>query len=465
MIRRFSLSHALFLRASDVIVVIVGLALASLIRINVEIGMPGIDAAFGTPPLLFVIASALWLVAFQLLGVYNPAHSAWLAQEIQWVVLGHAVACLLFFGALYVTYRDYSRLQALYTVVLVLVGMVGYRVAVRLAYKITGRNVGQRRNVVIVGTDENAQRIAKTVQDYAWTGLHLLGCLKYQSNESALDSLTILGVVDDLPALVAKHSVNEVIFVLKSPGDASVTRMSRMLDALQYHATNVRIAPDYSDLAYFRVTTENFGGIPLLGLREAVLSPGQRLSKRLFDVAFSALALVFCWPLFLGIALAIRLESRGPVIFRQQRIGEFGRPFTMLKFRTMVEDAEQKQDKNTVDHKQSSDPRVTRVGQFLRRTSLDELPQVVNIFRGEMSLVGPRPEMPWLVEKYEPWQRKRFEVPQGLTGWWQINGRADRPMYLNTEDDLFYIRNYSLWLDMQIILRTLLVVITGRGAY
>jgi len=137
----------------------------------------------------------------------------------------------------------------------------------------------------------------------------------------------------------------------------------------------------------------------------------------------------------------------------------------MYKFRSMVVGADRLQDKNDVDHKKSDDPRVTRVGRFIRKTSLDELPQFWNILCGDMSLVGPRPEMPWLVEKYNPWQRKRFEVPQGLTGWWQVTGRADKPMYLNTEDDLFYIRNYSLWLDLQIVFRTMLVIFTGRGAF
>jgi lipopolysaccharide/colanic/teichoic acid biosynthesis glycosyltransferase len=144
----------------------------------------------------------------------------------------------------------------------------------------------------------------------------------------------------------------------------------------------------------------------------------------------------------------------------------------MYKFRTMRLGAEAQQDQVTklddegqVVYKNEDDPRVTRIGHWLRRTSLDEIPQLFNILRGEMSLVGPRPEMPWLVEKYEPWQRKRFEVPQGLTGWWQVNGRADKPMYLNTEDDLYYIRNYSVWMDIKILWMTFQSVVMRRGAY
>ena len=168
----------------------------------------------------------------------------------------------------------------------------------------------------------------------------------------------------------------------------------------------------------------------------------------------------------------IYLEDGVPVMIRQKRVGENGRVFGMLKFRTMIKNAEQLQshverrdaDGNLI-HKTKEDPRVTRVGRLLRRFSLDELPQLFNILAGTMSLVGPRPEMPYLVDKYQPWQRKRFAVPPGLTGWWQVSGRSDKPMHLHTEDDLYYIQNYSIWLDLQIIVRTIWVVLIGKGSY
>jgi len=172
------------------------------------------------------------------------------------------------------------------------------------------------------------------------------------------------------------------------------------------------------------------------------------------------------------IAIAIRLDSPGPILFKQERIGENGRPFTMYKFRSMYVDAEERlkevirRDENgNVLYKTPNDPRVTRVGRFIRRTSLDELPQLFNVLKGDMSLVGPRPELPWLVEKYENWQRKRFAVPQGITGWWQVNGRSDKPMHLSTEDDLYYIQNYSILLDIIILWKTLTAVLKRRGAF
>jgi lipopolysaccharide/colanic/teichoic acid biosynthesis glycosyltransferase len=172
------------------------------------------------------------------------------------------------------------------------------------------------------------------------------------------------------------------------------------------------------------------------------------------------------------IAILIKLESPGPVFFKQERVGEHGKPFKMIKFRSMYQDADRRwqevarrDEQGRLLHKPTRDPRITPLGQKLRRTSLDELPQLFNVLLGEMSLVGPRPEMPYIVAEYESWQWQRFRVPPGMTGWWQINGRSDKPMHLHTEEDLYYVQNYSFWLDIQIILKTIVVVLRGQGAY
>jgi exopolysaccharide biosynthesis polyprenyl glycosylphosphotransferase len=225
-------------------------------------------------------------------------------------------------------------------------------------------------------------------------------------------------------------------------------------------------------LVFLRSAVENFGGMPLVTLKEPALDPLQRLTKRIFDICVGVVMLIIALPVMSILAVAIKLDSSGPIIFRQERIGENGRIFKMYKFRSMVKDAETRQQEviqttadNKIIHKSDNDPRITRIGHFLRRTSLDELPQLFNILKGDMSLVGPRPELPWLVDKYESWQRKRFEVPQGLTGWWQVNGRSDKPMHLHTEDDLYYIKHYSLWFDLEILWRTVITVINRRGAF
>lgn len=196
------------------------------------------------------------------------------------------------------------------------------------------------------------------------------------------------------------------------------------------------------------------------------------MSKRVFDLVFGFVALVIALPLMALSALMIYLEDGFPIIFRQTRVGRNECLFVIYKFRTMIRNAEQFQkhvgqqdSQGKFIPKTKDDPRITRIGRFLRRFSLDELPQLFNVLAGTMSLVGPRPEVPSVVEFYEPWQHKRFAVLPGMTGWWQINGRSDKPMHLHTEDDLYYIQNRSIWLDLQIILRTIWVVIIGKGAY
>ena len=264
-------------------------------------------------------------------------------------------------------------------------------------------------------------------------------------------------------------------------------RILSLASTLEPLQVQVSLVPDVLDLAWFGTYVSELGGVPILRLRESPLCGPARIIKRLADIFLSIFVLVVVMPLMAVVALMIKVDSPGPIIIRQKRIGENARPFNMLKFRTMYADidvnASFKNNKvkdggmlsvSQADsislpmpalHKRPDDPRVTHVGKLLRRYSVDELPQLINVLTGEMSLVGPRPELPWLVDRYEPWQRHRFAVPPGMTGWWQVHGRSDRPMHLNIEDDLYYIRNYSLWLDILILLRTIPSVLSGKGAY
>lgn len=194
------------------------------------------------------------------------------------------------------------------------------------------------------------------------------------------------------------------------------------------------------------------------------------LFKRATDITCAAVLLLVLAPVLLLAALAVALDTRGPIIYRQARIGRFGEPFTIFKFRTMthnpsgalvlLRDAD-----GTLRHKVRHDPRITRTGKWLRRLSIDELPQLVNILLGHMSLVGPRPELPQIVASYETWQHQRHLVRPGLTGWWQVSGRSDRPMHEHTELDVYYVENLSFWMDMRIVARTIRVVLSGLGAF
>jgi exopolysaccharide biosynthesis polyprenyl glycosylphosphotransferase len=277
----------------------------------------------------------------------------------------------------------------------------------------------------------------------------------------------VLGPLAEVRRMVQEEAIDEVV-VTPEAGDRLRWLVGELLD-LPVH---VRVVPECFTLALDRPRIEDFAGVPMVDLRAGPLSDTQRLVKRLLDLALGSLLLVVALPVMGIIALAIKLDSPGPVLLRQPRVGENGRLFTMYKFRSMVQNAEALQALVTTRdaqgrliHKRPDDPRVTRVGRFLRRTSLDELPQLFNVLKGEMSLVGPRPELPWIVAQYEPWQRRRLVVPQGLTGWWQVNGRGEKLMHLHTDADLYYITNYSLWLDLRILWKTVWVVLQGKGAY
>ena len=185
------------------------------------------------------------------------------------------------------------------------------------------------------------------------------------------------------------------------------------------------------------------------------------MMKRALDFMISLGALVVLSPILLVVAVLVRATSPGPALHWSHRIGRDNRPFEMPKFRTMRIDTPQLPTHLLTDGRKW----LTPIGSFLRRSSLDELPQLWSVLTGTMSLVGPRPELPYLVEKYDTWQRKRFAVPPGMTGWWQVNGRSERMMHLHTEDDLYYVNNYSIWLDIQILIRTIWTVLLGKGAY
>ncbi len=281
--------------------------------------------------------------------------------------------------------------------------------------------------------------------------------------------MPVLGTLDEIAELVEHHHVAEVIVALPA---REHERMRRIVQELAPLPVRIRIVPDVLELVTARAQVEDLNGIPLIGIRDPAITGFDRVVKRVFDIVLASIALVVLAPVMLAIALAVKLDSRGSVLFAQRRVGENGKLFLMYKFRTMVENAEQQIEEALNRgarleevYKPRHDPRVTRVGRILRRTSLDELPNLFNVLKGEMSLVGPRPEVPWVVERYEPWQRKRLAVMPGMTGGWQINGRSDLPLHLNVEYDLYYIQNYSPLLDLLILCKTIWVVLRGKGAY
>ncbi|WP_420630007.1 sugar transferase [Candidatus Leptofilum sp.] len=470
MLRRFSVNFAIFSMVLDACLTFLALHLAVVIR-------PYLPAFPYLVPVeqitlsqtLYIIVPTVWVLTFLLSSVYDPKRIYKITDEVQTIVIAQAIASMIFAGILYLGFRDFSRWLFATFVVIDIALVVGWRVLMRLSFHIW-RSPARERRVLIVGAGNTGRSVGKMMQSYDWAGLNLVGYLDDDTYKRK-ENLNILGTVADIRPVVEKHRIQDVVVALPQRAYGQINKLTITLHDLPVH---VRVVPDYFSLALYRASVDDFGGIPMINLRDPALNEVQRLVKRIFDLVVGSTTMLCLLPILMLISILIRLDSKGPIIFRQKRVGENGRIFRMFKFRTMVPDADSHREEITeinptngriLFKKRPDDPRITRVGRFLRRTSLDELPQLLNVLLGDMSLVGPRPELPWLVDQYEPWQRKRFAVPQGMTGWWQVNGRSDKPLHLHTEDDLYYVQNYSIWMDIYILLKTPWVVLRGKGAY
>lgn len=467
--RQYSTNYILFLLFTDVLLSLAALSLASQARYHIPWGVRLSPTFVHISLPVYIIVAFLWPILFGLVGVYDARRTWHVTGEIQSIITGVSLASIVLAGVLYLSYRDIPRRLFIYFAFFDLALLVIFRLALRTI----SRRVGYRHacRVLIVGAGKVGQEVAGRIQELGWNGYYLAGFADDDPAKQGqkLAGAPVLGTVGDVTRLVQDHQIDEVIFALPLRAHQFIEDLVLALQALP---VQVCVVPDLMDLALHRATIEDLNGIPLIGLRDPAISGYSRVFKRALDLVIASVMLLFCTPLMLVIAIAIRLDSAGPAIFKQQRVGENGRLFWIYKFRSMYADAEERlaevirqDDNGQITYKRPDDPRVTRVGRFLRRTSLDELPQIFNVIKGEMSLVGPRPELPWLVEQYEAWQRKRFAVPPGITGWWQVTGRSDRAMHLHTEDDLYYIQHYSPLLDLHILWKTIGAILRGRGAY
>jgi exopolysaccharide biosynthesis polyprenyl glycosylphosphotransferase len=414
------------------------------------------------------VVALLWTPVFQILGVYEPQGAMSISTHLRRLTGALLVAVLVLSGVLYFSFRNVSRLLVVYFAVFDWALLALLRVAGVTALHLLRRQM-RSGQALIVGAGEPGVTVAAAIARDLEPVLTVFGFVDDELPADALTGLPVLGRVADTARLVREHGCDEVIIALPL---SHYDQIERVVYDLQTLPVRVRVVPDLLKLALVRANVEMLGPVPLIGVREPVIDGANWAIKRASDVVLSGLGLAILWPVMLAIAIAIKLDSPGPVIYRQRRVGENCKEFWVRKFRTMIEGADQLTESvATTDeqgrriYKRRDDPRITRVGKFLRRTSLDELPQFLNVLRGEMSLVGPRPEQVFITEGYEPWQRQRFSVPPGITGWWQVSGRSDLPMHLNTQYDLYYIRNYSLWLDLKILWKTLGVFVRGRGAY
>jgi len=363
----------------------------------------------------------------------------------------HVEASRLFFGAFYAT---------------ALVLLAGSRFMLRAAVHRARRGGLNSRVFAVVGSGDLADDVVSTVADHPEWGLVFAGHIVEEGASMAPEKL--LGTVPQIGQILDDNVIDEVIFAL--PRD----RLASAQDAFrncQERGASARVCLDLFELDGARAVLGDLDGLPMLSFSRAPSEGVALLLKRAFDVVSSVAALVLFSPVILATAIAVRLESPGPVLFRQVRVGKNGRPFRMFKFRSMRMDAEDRLEALRLQNEASgpvfkmrNDPRITRVGGFIRRYSIDELPQFLNVLSGEMSVVGPRPPVPAEVRQYERWQRRRLSVKPGITCTWQVSGRSDVSFDRWMELDLAYIDSWSFWQDVRICFETIPAVVTSRGA-
>lgn len=453
-------------RLTDVLIVWAGLALAYAVKEGFNLGVPTEPLTTQVVLHTFVVLAVIWIAAASAMEVYTFKRP--LFSEIVLLITTLAIT-IAFFN----TYVYFSRMFVFPRYAMVLYAVIGSALlATSRGLKHTGQRALHRRGyglrkVLIVGTSLAAQRLARSFRKNHALGYRFLGFIGERPGENGHQ----IGTLDQLERIVDETEPDEIIIAL--PGHQH-ERILEISQRCQDRELRLRIVPDLFDVVMIRATLTEIDDIPLIGLRDPVITGYQSAVKRVFDVAVAVFCLILALPFFLLIPVAILIDSRGrgPIFFSQHRVGENGKLFRMYKFRSMVPDADKRLGE-LVDiaslpepsFKLPDDPRVTRVGKFLRRSSLDELPQLLNVIRGEMSMVGPRPEQVEVVRHYNLWHRKRLSVKPGITGPMQVNGRGVLPLDERIKLELMYISQYSILEDFKYLLKTIPAVCRARGAY
>ncbi len=417
---------------------------------------------------VFFIAPLLGIAVFAVIGVYRADQVARFRRELVTLLRAGTTNIVLLAGVLYFVERDVSRWLFIYYGLVSMGLAITIRLAVRGTLAALGFPLLRRRRVLVVGAGPVGLEVSRRLSSLYGPRYEVVGYVDDEGERSeASDGLPMLGSLEEVASIVRRLAVEVILIAVPKSAWETISKLMRTVHDLPIE---VKVIPDYFDAAYLQALSDEVAGMPAIGLKTPVLTPWERSVKRSFDLAVGSVLLLLAMPLLFMSGIAIGATSSGPILYRQRRIGEGGRAFWMYKLRTMVPDADQRELYLVQGHgerlcfaKGPDDPRVTRVGAFLRQWSIDELPQLWNVIMGDLSLVGPRPELPSLLERYNLWQRKRFGVPQGVTGWWQVNGR---PQAVNdkVEMDLYYARHYSVRLDLRILLKTIPAVIRRYGA-
>lgn len=411
-----------------------------------------------------LIVSCGWMVIFLLRGMYRTLYGQGLVDIFMQVIKASLVGVFIIFLVTIDLRQPFSPsrvvLMSYWGFLILFVG--GGRTTIRAVQKrLLARGIGLR-NTLIVGFNDRAKAFYRQVQRVPDIGYRICGFLN-GSVEAEYMGVKVYSDADRLEETVRKLSVNEVVL---APSPAERDQMPGVISRLANLKVGVKILPDLTETLYGQVRTAQVRGVPLIPVFPDILSPWERVAKRAIDIAFSLVILSLCLPFFLLIAAAIRLDSNGPILYTQRRVGRGGRIFKLVKFRSMRQDAEKKTGPVWAGRE---DPRVTRVGRILRKLHLDEFPQFYNVLKGDMSLVGPRPERPAFVDEFRqkiPLYERRMNIKPGITGWAQVKHKYDESLTDVMDKlryDLFYLENMSLALDLKIIFSTIGIIVKCQG--
>jgi Undecaprenyl-phosphate glucose phosphotransferase len=419
--------------------------------------------------LLAGIQLAATLVVFFFFKFYHRRHAALLVDEVYRLFGAVSVATLLTIAFVSFVFRDTLQIQRLMLLLAWAAGIItltlGRIAHGRVQRVLQRRGIGAER-VLIIGTGEVGRMIVQKIQHTPGLGYRVAGFVETnfegETPPAQVMGLPVFGTVADLPKIIEGQGIDEVIIGLP---EATHQELVGIVSQCEREKVSIRVFPDVFQIMASEVTISDLGGLPLLTIRDVALRGWKLTLKRIVDMAFSGAFLLVASPIMMLTALLIKFDSPGPVFFAQERMGLDAKPFKMLKFRSMRADAERSGPGWTT----KDDPRRTRVGTFIRKTSVDELPQFINVLMGDMSVVGPRPEQPAYVEQFRssiPRYMERHREKAGVTGWAQINGlRGDTSIAERTKYDLWYTENWSLWLDFKIILRTAFRALGDKSAY
>jgi exopolysaccharide biosynthesis polyprenyl glycosylphosphotransferase len=439
--------------------------------------------------LLFVVG--IRLLTFRYCDLYRLRGEFSFVDDSIRIFKATAIGSLLIVAAAFLyrggfEFRAFSYARGVFVVdfFLVLVSVGAIRFVARSAQTLARRRQINLIPTLVVGRGAEASVFIREMRDRPALGYRVIGVVETQSAElhqtGTYEGVPVIASLAGLPEAIRDSGANEVI--IADPQVSGDALFEVMMRCGRRRGVEFRIAPSLFNCLPRKTEIDQIGVLPMIRLFREPLSSGARILKRTFDIVTSALAILVLLPLWLLLALLIKLDSKGPVFYTQERVGMDGRLFLLYKFRTMIADADPEVHREyqrafiagraeanlgnpqKPTYKLLADPRITRVGRFLRRTSIDEVPQLLNVLMGDMSIVGPRPPIPYEVEAYELWHRKRLDMKPGLTGLWQVSGRNRLPFEEMVRLDLFYIENWSLLLDLKIILRTGFVMI-GREGY